>query len=213
MTLKLPDTGAVIAADGRRHPPSAQRNALAILSILQHHAPKSGQMLELAAGSGLHTACFAAALPGLDWQPTDFDTANFTSILAWSATCPHPIRPPLQLDAAHPGWSSQWQDRDAILLVNLLHLISQCAAATVLDEIALALTPGGTAFIYGPFLRDGTPTSDGDAEFDASLRAQDPLIGYKDIGWVNERLTTSGLVPQIQPMPANNLMILAHKPA
>ncbi len=71
-----------------------------------------------------------------------------------------------------------------MLLVNLLHLIPAPAAETLLAEVALALAPGGTFCLYGPFLRDGQPTSPGDAAFDASLRAQDPTIGYKDLAWV-----------------------------
>ncbi|MGQ0611702.1 MAG: DUF938 domain-containing protein [Paracoccaceae bacterium] len=212
MTLRLPDSGAATAPDGRRLVPSAERNAPAILAVLLARAPRTGRMLELAAGSGLHAAQFAQALPGLDWQPTDRDAANFGSIKAWAATSAGTIRPPQVLDAAAPGWSAQWPDRQAILLVNLLHLIPESAAETVLSEIALALAPGGVAFVYGPFLRGGAATSEGDARFDAALRAQDPAIGYKDIAWVQSRLDGAGLASQVLPMPANNLMILAQHP-
>jgi hypothetical protein len=211
MRLNLPDSGAEPAPDSRRYPPSAQRNAALILTALQDHAPASGSMLELAAGSGLHTARLATALPGLDWQPTDVDPANFASILAWSAACPRTIRPPVLLDASQPGWSAQWPNRDAILMVNLLHLIAEPAAATLLAEIALALSPTGTAFLYGPFLREGQPSSEGDAAFDASLRAQDPQIGYKDLDWVLSQLRRSGLNAQCLEMPANNLMIVTRR--
>lgn len=212
MSLKLPDSGAETAPDGRRLVPSAERNAPAILEVLHEHAPRTGQMLELAAGSGLHAALFAQALPGLDWQPTDQDEANLGSINAWAATSAGTIRPPQVLDCAGAGWSARWPDRRAILLVNLLHLIPGAAAETVLSEIALALAPGGVAFVYGPFLRGGEPTSEGDARFDASLRAQDPAIGYKDIAWVQGRLESAGLATQVRPMPANNLMIISRKP-
>ena len=211
MSLRLPDTGTQTEPDGRRQTPSAQRNAGPILAVLQEHAPKSGQMLEIAAGSGLHSATFAAALPGLDWQPTDLDPANFTSIAAYSALCPVQIRPPALLDAAQPGWAALWPGRDAILLVNLLHLISVPAAQVVLTEIARALAPDGTAFLYGPFLRDGQPTSEGDAAFDASLRAQDPAIGYKDLDWVLNALRGAGLTVRSLSLPVNNLMILARR--
>jgi hypothetical protein len=53
MTLRLPDTGAQTLPDGRRVPPSAQRNADAILHLLQQLAPQ-GRLLEIASGSGLH---------------------------------------------------------------------------------------------------------------------------------------------------------------
>lgn len=211
MSLRLPDSGAEVAADGRRMAPSAARNAGAILQVVQTHAPASGRMLELASGTGQHAAEFAAALPGLDWQPTDVDAGNFASIRAWAMTSAGRIAAPVRLDAAQPGWAGQWPDCAALLVVNLLHLIPQTAAGVMLDEIARALAPGGVAFVYGPFLRDGRPTSDGDAAFDASLRAQDPAIGYKDLPWVLARLTAAGLDCRVQDMPANNLMLICRR--
>lgn len=209
--LRLPDTGAEVLADGRRMVPSAARNAAAILQVLQDEAPAQGRLLEIASGSGLHAALFAAALPGLNWQPTDADTGNFASIRAWAATSTGRIAPPLHLDAAQPGWSAQWPDSAAVLLVNLLHLIPQASAAVVLREIAPALAPRGVAFLYGPFLRDGQTTSPGDAAFDASLRAQDSRIGYKDLAWVMSELQAAGLGVQPREMPANNLMLVCRK--
>lgn len=211
MSLKLHDTGADVLADGRRMVPSAARNAAPILQVLQQDAPKTGRMLEIAAGSGLHTAAFSAALPGLNWQPTDVEAANFASIAAWSATSSGTILPPVQLDASRPGWSAQWPGQNAVLLVNLLHLISAPAAATVLTEIAAVLAPAGTAFLYGPFLRNGKPTSPGDAAFDESLRAHDPTIGYKDLAWVTGLLEAAGLQVSLREMPANNLMLIARR--
>ena len=63
--------------------------------------------------------------------------------------------------------------------------------------------------IYGPFLREGLTTSPGDAAFHASLRAQDPAIGYKELDWVSDRLTAAGLTLHCQAMPANNLALVA----
>ena len=211
MTLRLPDTGAEVLADGRRMVPSAARNAAAILQVLQDEAPAQGRLLEIASGSGLHAALFAAALPGLDWQPTDADIGNFASIRAWAATSTGRIAPPLHLDAAQPGWAADWPQLSAVLLVNLLHLITQDSAAVVLREIARALAPEGIAFIYGPFLRDGQATSPGDAAFDVSLRAQDSRIGYKDLAWVISGLQAAGLTVQPRGMPANNLMLVCRK--
>lgn len=209
MSLKLPDTGAEVLADGRRMVPSAARNAGPILQVLQGLGLK-GRLLEIASGSGLHAAQMAAPL-GLVWQPTDVDEANFASIRAWSATAGAEILTPILLDATQAGWAARHGVWDAILIVNLLHLIAAPAAETLLAELSAALLPGGTACLYGPFLRDGRATSDGDAAFDASLRAQDPTLGYKDLDWVLTRLTAGGLRVEITPMPANNLMLIARK--
>lgn len=207
MALKLPDTGAEILPDGRRMVPSAQRNAGPILEVLQGLSLK-GRLLEIASGSGLHAAEMAGKL-ALDWQPTDVDPANLASIRAWSAFAQGTIRAPILLDATALGWSRDLGHWDAILLVNLLHLIHTPAAETLLTEVASALTPGGTFCLYGPFLRDGQPTSPGDRAFDASLRSQGPGIGYKDLAWVQDRLARHGLTTQVVAMPANNLMLLA----
>lgn len=205
MILCLPDSGAETLPDGRRLTPSAQRNAEPILQVLQGLG-LTGTLLELASGSGLHAALMAPVL-GLIWRPSDVDPANLPSIQAWAATSPN-ILQPILLDATLPGWSGPLSRHDALLLVNLLHLIPETAAATLLAELPHALTPTGTACLYGPFLRNGQATSPGDAAFDASLRAQDPAIGYKDQAWVTDHLAKAGMVTQVVEMPANNLMLI-----
>lgn len=210
MALKLPDTGAETLPDGRRMVPSAARNAGPILEVLLGLGLK-GRLLEVASGSGLHAAHMAKAL-GLDWQPTDVDPANFASITAWSDFAGGGIRPPILLDATASGWAERLGLWDAVLLVNLLHLIPSISAETLLAEVAQALSPGGTFCLYGPFLRQGQAISPGDAAFDASLRAQDPTIGYKDLDWVLGHLMGQGLTVQVVTMPANNLMLVARQP-
>jgi hypothetical protein len=122
------------------------------------------------------------------------------------------LLPAIVLDAGQAGWAKDHGARSLILMVNLLHLISASAAATVLRESARALAQDGRLMVYGPFLRDGQTTSSGDAQFDADLRARDPAIGYKDLAWVVAELTAAGLQVQIEEMPANNLMLIAQKP-
>lgn len=211
MSLRLPDSGAATSADGRRHAPSAERNAGPILEVLRQVLPDRGRMLELASGTGQHAAQFAAALPGWLWQPSDVNPDNLASIRAWAAQSTGRIAPPVVLDAGHPGWAAAHAGADAVMVVNLLHLIPGAAAQAVLDGMAQVIRPGGAALIYGPFLRGGRPTSQGDADFDASLRAQDPAIGYKDIADVTAHLAAAGLTPHLHEMPANNLMIVAFR--
>ncbi len=205
--LRLPDTGAETLPDGRRIVPSAQRNAPAILRALQGY-DLQGVMLEIASGSGLHAAQIAPHFPRLSWQPTDIDAGNIASIRAWTAGIAT-VLPPQIMDATQEGWHEMQAPQDAILLVNLLHLIPKAGAETLLREMAAALAPQGRAFIYGPFLRNGQTTSAGDAVFDASLRAQDARLGYKDRAWVTGVLHDLGLSCTVTDMPANNLLICA----
>jgi hypothetical protein len=204
--MRLPDSGAEVLPDGRRVPASAQRNAEPILLVLQAQG-LTGSLLEIASGSGLHAGVMAPHLQ-VEWRPSDVDPANMTSIRAWVKDLPN-VRPPLLLDATRPGWHRQMPPQDAVLLVNLLHLISEAAAEVLLAEVAASLAPEGKAFLYGPFLREGKATSAGDAAFDASLRAQDPAVGYKDLAWVMDRLADAGLRTEVQAMPANNLLLIA----
>ncbi|PVA09515.1 methyltransferase [Pelagivirga sediminicola] len=191
--------------------PSAVRNAPVIAEMLAVHGPHEGRALELASGTGQHVIAFAAALPHVDWQPSDIDPSRRASIDAWAHA--FNIRAAIALDATAPGWSADHAGQNMIVLVNLLHLISEREAHILLHEVSLALAPGGLFALYGPFLRDGKTVSEADAAFDASLRAGDPDIGYKDAGAVQRWMRDAGLHPLAPlPMPANNLMFLAHQP-
>ena len=124
------------------------------------------------------------------------------------------LRKAIALDATAPHWGAEHAGQDLILLVNLLHLISTDEARQLISEAAQALAPEGRFIIYGPFLRAGETISEGDASFDASLRAQDPEIGYKDDFDVIDWLHDAGLtLVDVVEMPANNLAIVARRPA
>lgn len=64
---------------------AAARNGAVILDVLLDILPRSGQVLEVASGSGEHAVRFATALPDLRWQPSDPDPrASGASICAFS---------------------------------------------------------------------------------------------------------------------------------
>jgi len=146
MPAKPPRT-ASIAHSGvgdRLIAPSATRNVDAICDLLDTVAPHDGKALELASGTGQHLARFAALRPGLHWQPSDIDAARRASIDAHAADSGLAnIAPAIALDAATPGWGRQHAGQALIVLVNLLHLISDNAAQVLIREAADALTPGG----------------------------------------------------------------------
>ena len=204
--LHLPDSGAP-REGAKLSAPSALRNAAPILEVLREVAPERGRALEIAAGTGEHAVRFAAAFPGLAWLPTDVDAERLASIAAHAEEAALPnLLPPDRMDAGQAGWAARGPF-DLILCVNLLHLIPAGAVEALLAEVPRALGSGGVFALYGPFLRNGHATSEGDAAFDASLRAQDPAIGYKDADWVADRLAP--LTVMRREMPANNLMLIA----
>ena len=213
MSHRLPPTASVAedAGGGRLFAASSARNVGPIADLLAEVAPPAGRALEIASGTGQHVVVLAGRLPGLDWQPTEPDAERRASIDAHAGDSGlGNIRPAQPLDACAPGWSADWAGRDLIVLSNLLHLISDTEALTLIEEAARALAPGGTFVVYGPFKRDGELTSEGDARFDAQLREADPEIGYKDDVAIRAAMTRAGLtVTRTAEMPANNLALVA----
>ncbi|MDG4647240.1 DUF938 domain-containing protein [Roseibacterium sp. SDUM158017] len=206
MTQAPPTDGG----DPRRSAPAALRNRDAIARELARLAPGRGRALEIASGSGEHVVRFARAMPGLEWQPTDPDPGQRASIAGWiAAEAPGNVAAPRDLDVTRPGWAEDEAGAALVVLVNLLHLVTDAGARTALDGIARVLAPGGIAAIYGPFLRDGETTSEGDAAFHESLRARGTGLGYKDVAEVAARLVAAGLshVETVR-MPANNLLLV-----
>ena len=214
--LDLPDTASVATPGdgGKLCAPSAERNAGPICDLVAAHGPATGRALELASGTGQHAVALARRLPDLDWQPSEPDAERRASIRAWAAEADLPnLRDPVEIDAARPGWSATHGAFDLVLLVNLFHLIPEDDARAIVAEVARALAPGGAFILYGPFMRGGELTSEGDARFHASLTAQDPAIGYKDDFDVTDWLHDAGLtLGALIEMPANNLAFVARAP-
>lgn len=212
----LPATACVtnMEADGRLSAPSALRNAEPIVELVREIAIKPGNALEIASGTGQHVVKLAAALPLLNWQPSDVDETRIKSIRCWSND--HHLtnlNPPCLLDATKEGWAAEHHDQDLILLVNLLHLISIEETKILVKEVSKALAPKGVSIIYGPFMRSGELISKSDMEFHHSLINTDPDLGYKnDLDMLN-LFGEAGLVHlSTNKMPANNLAFITQKP-
>ena len=212
----IPSTASVaFLGNGHRLlAPAADKNMDPILDLVIEFAPETGKALELASGTGQHIVKLASAKPNINWQPSDVDQLRIASITSWSNDNNlDNLNPPLLLDATEVGWSREHNDQNFILLVNLIHLISEAEATTIIREISIALAPGGRATIYGPFKRDGKLTSAGDISFHRSLKEADPEIGYKDDKWMLDQFSERTLaVIKIQNMPANNLAFIVERP-
>lgn len=206
-SIATPSQGAKLCA------PSAERNTPAIVSLMRDVAPATGRALEIASGTGQHVTALASALPTIEWHPSEIAVERIISIDAYAAEAALPNLHPAQLlDACTQGWAATQKPYDLIYLSNLLHLIPDAATQTLVHEAAKALSPEGTLVLYGPFSRGGVLTSQGDAQFDAELRAADPAIGYKDDQWIIQLLTSAGLGSTlVRDMPANNLAFISKR--
>ncbi len=200
----------VPGADRRLSSPSAARNIAPILAVLRQHMPARGAALELASGTGEHSVQFAAAFPEVEWTPTDIDADRLASIRAWiAASGLANIQPPLVLNAGWEEWPVAPASLDVLMVVNLLHLVSEAVVQRLFTGAARVLRPGGRWFLYGPFLRSGVYASEGDRRFHQQLVGQDPAIGYKDVDTMADLAAANGLtIGHRHDMPANNLMLV-----
>jgi SAM-dependent methyltransferase len=194
-------------ADGRLHAPATQRNRGPILEVLMRLLPADGTVLEIASGTGEHAAWFAQHLRPLVWQPSDADPDMRASIDAHArAQGVRTIQPAIELDVR----SSPWPVRraDAVVCINLIHIAPWAAAEGLFDGAAGVLAQGAPLLLYGPFKRGGEHTAESNARFDASLRANDPTWGVRDLDDVDALAADHGFQPQeVVEMPANNLTV------
>ena len=198
-------------SDRRLRAPASARNQDPIRDVLRARLPPSGLVLEIASGTGEHVVHFAAALPGLVFQPSDVDARCRESVAAWVTSSDlSNIRPVRSLDVTL-DWAAQIPGGpvDAVLCINMIHITPWEATLGLMDGASKRLYPGGVLFLYGPFKRNGVHTAPTNAVFDERLRAQDPSWGIRDLGEVTAVAVAAGFnVPEVIEMPSNNLSVL-----
>lgn len=193
---------------------AAERNKEPILQVLQAVLPRAAAsggrplVLEIASGTGQHAAHFAAALPQLDWQPSDPDPAALDSIAAHRMQAGLPnLLPPLLLDAAAADWPLA--AAAALFCANMIHIAPWQAAVGLAAGAGRLLPAAAPVALYGPFRRDGRHTAPSNAAFDESLQARDPRWGIRDLDEVAALFATQGFaLAKVVEMPANNLTVL-----
>jgi hypothetical protein len=153
--------------------PSIARNRDPILSVLRRVLPPTGQVLEIASGTGEHAVHFAAALPHLTWQPTDREEQALRSIAAHRAVAGLPnLLVPLVLDAAAPEWLVE--QPDAIVAINMVHISPWRATQVLMAGAGGIVPPGGVLFLYGAYKENGAHTASSNEAFDLDLRRRNP---------------------------------------
>ncbi|MDX3883795.1 MAG: DUF938 domain-containing protein [Sphingomonas sp.] len=192
----------------RRHAPATARNRDPILAVLRDVLPSAGLVLEVASGTGEHAVHFAAALPGLVWQPSDPDPQARASIAGWAAQASLAnLRPPIALDATATGWPI---DRaDALVCINMVHISPWAATLGLFAGAARILPPGAPLVLYGPYFRAEVQTAPGNRAFDADLKARNPEWGLRDLAEIGAVAADAGFAREaVAEMPANNLTVV-----
>jgi len=203
------------APDGRLDAPTFHRNHEPIWSAIAGFlGGQSGDVLETGSGTGQHAATYARRTPRLTWWPSDIYPSHLSSIAAWRE---HEglanLRAPQRIDLTDPEWTWQADGRSggalaAMFCVNVLHISPWRVSQNLLSGAGRLLRADGRLFVYGPFMRDGEHTAPSNAEFDATLRAQNPQWGVRDTRDLRALANDAGLtLADITPMPANNLVL------
>ena len=180
--------------------------------MLRPRLPAQGLVLEIAAGAGEHAVYNAAALPGLQWQPTDPDPEALASIAAWRAHAALPnLFPPLRLDAAAPDTWPVTQ-ADSIVNINMIHISPWAATQGLITGAARLLPPDANLFLYGPYIERDVVTAPSNLAFDLSLKSRNPAWGIRHLDDVSALAAQHGLtLAERIAMPANNLVLIFRK--
>lgn len=190
--------------------PACERNREPILAVLREFFADRRHVLEVGSGTGQHAVHFAAAMPWLSWQASD-RAQNLPGIEAWRLEAMLPnTPPPIELDVT--GLWPQ-QGFDAVFSANTLHIMAWDEVEAFFAALPLATVPGARLAIYGPFHRDGKPTSPSNAAFDADLRQRAAHMGVRDDRAVKALAAAAGFdFIADHDLPANNRLLLWQRP-
>jgi cyclopropane fatty-acyl-phospholipid synthase-like methyltransferase len=186
---------------------ACERNKGPILEVLRTEFAASRSVLEVGSGTGQHAVHFAAHLPHLAWQPSEVEEqlAPLAERIRLEGTSN--VRAPITLDAREHPW--RVAPVDAVFSANTLHIIAWSAVRAFVRGAAGTLTAPGVLCVYGPFRFRGQYTSDSNAQFDAYLKARDPVSGIRDFEALEALARAHGLVfAADHAMPANNRMLV-----
>ena len=199
--------------DRRLYSTACERNREPIREVLAQVLPRSGLVLEVASGTGMHAVHFAAGFPELQWQPTDVPEEALDSVEAWREEAGLPnLRPPLRLDVTERPWPVE--RAEAIFNANMIHISPFACTEALLAGAGEVVAPGGPLVLYGPYRIGGAHTAPSNARFDESLRARDPRWGVRDLEEVIRLAEAAGLAFEARhEMPANNQTVVFRKPA
>lgn len=189
------------------HSAASERNRTPILAVLQRHFARCRRVLEIGSGTGQHAVHFAAAMPWLQWQASD-RAEHLPGIRQWRDEANLPNLPsPIDLEVAHGLWPAP--GFDAGFSSNTVHILHWAEVEAMFAGLDRVLGAAATLVLYGPFHRDGRPTSASNAAFDASLRARDPGMGVRDAEAVHALAASIGLrCIEDVAMPANNACLV-----
>ncbi|HEY6965347.1 MAG TPA: DUF938 domain-containing protein [Erythrobacter sp.] len=193
----------------KQHAPATLRNREPIAAVLAQELPARGTLLEIAAGTGEHAVFFAERFPALDWLPTDPSPEALASIAGYRDEYGGTnLAAPLLLDAAAP---ETWPvtEAAAIVCINMVHISPWDATLGLFRGAARLLGSGAPLILYGPYIEAGVETAPSNLEFDASLKARNPLWGLREAEALDALAAQHGMARAARhALPANNIVLV-----
>ncbi|MBL4616404.1 MAG: DUF938 domain-containing protein [Robiginitomaculum sp.] len=195
--------------------PATERNVSAILQVLQKHLP-SGDIFEIASGSGQHVVQFAKAMPDHVFWPSDPDPDHIKSINAWAnENRLANLKIASSLDCTNSKWINGQKDLSlpntatAILCINMIHIAPIAAAQGLFTGANKRLGAGGILYLYGPFFGISEQEAASNIAFDLDLQQRDRTWGVRHLNIVKKIAYNEGFdLSTIIEMPANNYSVL-----
>ena len=191
--------------------PAADNNKAPILSVLSGYLSADDHVFEIGSGSGQHAIYMAAALPHIQWQPSD--RANTLALLSANIReygTPN-VQQPIELDLAKPPLALS-EGVQCVYAANVMHIVSEPLGATLIKLAAQSLLKDGYLVLYGPYRYGGEFTTESNKDFDGWLKDRDSASGVRDFEWVEKLANESGLtLIKDHAMPANNQCLVFKK--
>ena len=189
---------------------ACERNKGPILEVLRKVFSKTESVLEIGSGTGQHAVHFSTHLSHLVWQPTELgeNVAMLKSRIDLEG--PGNLLPTKELDVLRIDWGLG--ETDAIFIANVFHIAPIKVMHSCFKGMSTCLKHLGIFCVYGPFRFGGEFTSPSNAEFDYSLKTNNPEWGIRDFEQLCQVAEEEDLAFQHNySMPANNQLLVFKK--
>lgn len=195
----------------KRVAPSAEENKAPILAVMKEFFPDSGELLEIASGTGQHASFFARAFPEINWQCSDIDPVQIDSIEAYvEESNLRNLKPPKYIDIQNFKWEGHPQD--ILVCNNMIHISPWEAGCRLFRAAGELLKAEGLLFMYGPFLFADRESAQSNVDFDKYLKSENSEWGVRALDLVQSEAEKNGLgLEKLVEMPKDNCSLLFRK--
>ena len=144
------------------------------------------------------------------WQPTELGERVAMLKSRIDLEGPGNLLPAKELDVLRNHW--ELEKTDAVFIANVFHIAPIEVMHTCLKGTSKCLKHLGIFCVYGPFRFGGEFTSPSNAQFDSSLKTNNPEWGIRDFEQLCQVAEEEGLAFQHNySMPANNQLLVFKK--